>query len=290
MSRSPAAARRQLGTKLRRLRDAAGKKTEDAAEALDCSTAKISRLENGRGVPFARDVRDLIDLYEARHEAAELFALVEEGRAQDWFDEFKDVIQGEMFPSHLLRYAELERDAAALTYFEPELIPGPLQTEEYVDAVLQAVFPTAPENERARLVEFRMQRQQKLLHQGLRPDVTFVLGELAIVRSIGDPDILRRQLEHLVTQLEGPLSEVSFYLSPLTNPDPAALGGPFVILRFDDRTEQDRVYLEGRDGATWLESDSDVLRYEEKFESLERASGTRGDALKRLSDRIDQLR
>ena len=59
----PLLPRRRLGAELRRLR---GDRTLDevAAETL-ISTSKLSRLENGQGVPQPRDIRDLINFYGA---------------------------------------------------------------------------------------------------------------------------------------------------------------------------------------------------------------------------------
>ncbi len=57
----PLLPRRRLGAELRRLR---GERTLDdvAAETL-ISTSKLSRPENGQGVPQPRDVRDLTCLH-----------------------------------------------------------------------------------------------------------------------------------------------------------------------------------------------------------------------------------
>jgi hypothetical protein len=109
VTRSPMVARRRLGTELPTLREAARKKIEDAADALECSTAKISRLESGKGVPRARNVRDLILLYgpKAKRDQDHLLELAEDGRRQDWWNDYGDVVQGEMFADHLLRYVAL---------------------------------------------------------------------------------------------------------------------------------------------------------------------------------------
>jgi transcriptional regulator with XRE-family HTH domain len=286
---SPAVARRRLGTELRRLREKAGRKVEDAAKALDCSTAKISRLENGKGVPYPRDVRDLAVLYDAEAELDHLIELAEDGRAQDWFSNFKDVLQGELMADHLQRYAQLERDASSIKSFEPELIPGLLQSEEYVDVVYRHVFPHVSDYERARFVQFRRQRQDAVLRRPTPPDLAFAVSELAILRLPGGADVLRRQLEGLLADLRGPLSEVEFRLLPLMVDTPAALGGPFAILRYASEADQDSVYLEGRDGAHWLESNDDVRRYEDKFDSLLRHSLSRAESLRRLEQQIKEL-
>ena len=132
LTRSPAASRRLLGGELRSIREAVGKRIEDAAVRLECSTAKISRLETGKGKPKVRDVRDLLDFYGSRDEVrnANLLTLASEAQAQDWLSEFRDVIHGDMFADHLLQYVTLERDSSALKQYEVDLIPGLLQTPE----------------------------------------------------------------------------------------------------------------------------------------------------------------
>ena len=62
-SPGPVVTRRRLGGELRRLREGLGLKLEDVARSLECSPSKVSRLENGKGVPRWRDVRDMLDVY-----------------------------------------------------------------------------------------------------------------------------------------------------------------------------------------------------------------------------------
>ena len=235
MGRSPAAARRRLGMDLRGLREAAGLKIEDAARKLECSTAKISRLETGKGVPYARDVRDLIDLYgnDAKAHRDELLELVEDGRAQDWYSAFRDVTHGGMSADHLIRFMELEQDAAEMNIFNVDLIPGLLQTEVYIDAVCSFVYPDSSVDERKRFVQFRRKRQEAVLNRGQKPRLNIVVHELAIVRRMGKPAVMREQLETLRNDLAGPLRDIEFQLVPLRAEARGALGGPFWILKYD---------------------------------------------------------
>jgi hypothetical protein len=62
-SSGSAVVRRRLGRALRRLREDANIRIERPARVLECSTAKISRLENGLGPAKAVEVRALLDLY-----------------------------------------------------------------------------------------------------------------------------------------------------------------------------------------------------------------------------------
>ena len=60
---SPVARQRELGTRLRALRNDRGMTVEEVAAELLCSTTKISRLETAARRPSLRDVRDLCLLY-----------------------------------------------------------------------------------------------------------------------------------------------------------------------------------------------------------------------------------
>ena len=53
----------ELGLRLRELRRAAGLTLARVAQALECSAAKVSRIETGQVRAAPRDVRDLLALY-----------------------------------------------------------------------------------------------------------------------------------------------------------------------------------------------------------------------------------
>lgn len=55
--------RRYLGNELQRLREQAKKKLEDVADYMNCSAAKISRIEGGHVGATASDVRDMLEYY-----------------------------------------------------------------------------------------------------------------------------------------------------------------------------------------------------------------------------------
>jgi hypothetical protein len=293
LSRSPAASRRRLAVELRTLREEAEKKIEDAAKALECSTAKISRLETGKGVPYARDIRDLVALYGDRAKARldELLELAEDGRAQDWYGAYKDVVQGDQVADHVMRFYELERDAAEMKLFEADLIPGLLQSEGYIDAVLSAVAPHYSEKERARNVSFRRRRQAEVLggRGKAAPELSVIVSELAVIRIVGGADVMRDQLMSLHSDLTGRLKHVDFRIVPLRAQARGALGGPFAILKYEQTYDQDLVYLEGREGATWLESDGEVSRYEGYFSGLERESLSREASLEALTRAAESI-
>src|SRR2546421_12912295 len=87
-ARGPVVPRRRLGAELRALREQAGLTIDEVAKALECSVSKVSRLETGQGIPYRRDVRDLLDRYGITDPAHRdrLMRWVREGNRQGWWD------------------------------------------------------------------------------------------------------------------------------------------------------------------------------------------------------------
>lgn len=272
---SPGAARRRLGGELRSLRELAGLKLEDAGRHLQRSAATVSRLESAKVMPRLVDIAALLELYShegARPVPAEVrervLRLAADSRKKQWFEPFKDVITGDMIPDHARRLLEYETDAREIRTFEPELIPGLLQTRAYVVAIADLFFPQHAGDHRNRFVEFRLARQAMLHRQ--REPVRFlaVIGEMALRRTIGGVETAREQIRALADDLRGARPNVEVRVVPIAATVPAALGGPFIVMSFNGDHDGDLVYLETRSGGDYLQSMSDVERFNFYFESL----------------------
>jgi transcriptional regulator with XRE-family HTH domain len=115
---------RELGKRLRELRNDRGMTVEDAADKLLCSATKISRLETGVRRPSLRDVRDLCALYEVDEStAADFMSLARGAREPGWWTQYEDI--------NLDPYIGLEHEATAITCYSTYYIPALLQTEDY---------------------------------------------------------------------------------------------------------------------------------------------------------------
>lgn len=296
MTRSPVVARRRLGATLKELRVGRRLKIEDAARELQCSNSKVSRLENGKAVPRERDVRDLIVLYgnAAQQKSDELYALVEESSSGDEsiVTKYSDVLDGDLVSDDARRFMALEQDCTSFSSFQPDLVPGLLQTEAYADAVARLFHPSHSPEQRERFVALRRERQEitRPVDQQQAVAFAFVVGEQAIRRQIGGTDVMRDQLEQLQADLSDGLSHISFQIAPIELAVPGALGGPFAILRFADPRDQDVVYLEGRNSATYLESDEHVRQYEVTFDALVAESLNQKQTIALLEDTVRQMR
>src|SRR6202453_4917178 len=81
--RSPLMRRRRLAAELHRLRAASHRTLEEVADHLECSPAKVSRIENGQVAVRIQDARELLDLYGVDEEQRELLLqLVRQARGE----------------------------------------------------------------------------------------------------------------------------------------------------------------------------------------------------------------
>lgn len=259
----PVVTRRRLGGELKRLRDAAGLKLEEVARQLECSTSKISRLENGKGIPRARDVRDMLDVYDVGSGDLRdrLLEWARTGQQPMWWSRYADIL-----PADTATYVELEWDAARIHAYESHIVHGLLQTRDYARAVLNNAWQgTRSDADIERLVEVRMRRQEALTaDHGL----TFVcvLDESTLYRQAGSASVLRAELEHL-TSLAG-AEHVDVRILPFSAGLVAANLGPFAQLEFSDGLEAGLVYLERPGLSELIAEPAEVATHASRMASL----------------------
>ena len=251
-----------LGTRLRRLREAAGITPEDAASQIRASRSKISRLETGRVGLKRRDVRDLLILYGVTDEPRQsrFLAQVERSNAPDWWMKYTDVL-----PDWFETYLGLESAASAIRSFEIQFVHGLFQTEDYARAVTRLGHKTAPEAEIERRVGLRLSRQS-LLTRPRPPKIWSVMDEAVLRRPVGGRAVMRAQLKHLLEVAN--LRHVTFQVAPFAPGGHTAAGGSFTVLRFEERDLPDVVYIEQLTGAIYLDQRHDVEHYLEVVDQL----------------------
>jgi len=152
-----------LGGYLRRLREARGVTREAAGATLSASSSKISRLELGRVASKERDVANLLTLYGITNaeERETLLTLARQANAPDWWQEYGDVL-----PGWFETYLGLEHAASVIRTYEPQLVPGLLQTEDYARAIMPLRHLHVSRDEIERRVALRMTRQAFLSQPG----------------------------------------------------------------------------------------------------------------------------
>jgi transcriptional regulator with XRE-family HTH domain len=250
----PTAVRMLLGTRLRKLREAAGVSREDAGYAIRSSESKISRLELGRTGCKLRDVSDLLDLYRVGEgERATLLAMAGSANTPGWWQQYGDAVPGWFAP-----YLGLEQAAEVIRCYEVQFVPGLLQTADYARAVFQIEAADDPGPGIEQQVSVRM-RRQRVLHRPRPPRLWAVIDEAALRRPIGGASVARAQLQHLIEMTR--LSHVSIQVAPFSAGGRAVASGPITVLRFPETELPDVVYLERHATAIYLGKPADRLYY-----------------------------
>jgi transcriptional regulator with XRE-family HTH domain len=251
-----------LGGQLRRLREAAGISREDAGYTIRASESKISRLELGRVGFKERDVVDLLALYGGTDDAERdaLLALAREANAPGWWHTYNDVL-----PSWFQVYLGMEGAASLIRTYEIQFVPGLLQTPDYARATAGAGQLGTPGEDIERRVSLRMTRQ-RLLTRANPPRLWAVVDEAVLRRPIGGPEVMRKQIEHLIDLAKR--SNITLQVVPFRFGRHAAEGGAFSILRFPEPDLPDVIYIEQLTSALYLDKREDVDQYTDAMERL----------------------
>ncbi|MGP3971582.1 helix-turn-helix domain-containing protein [Streptomyces sp. 6N223] len=259
---NPTVRRRRLGQELRRLREDRGMTAEEVADRLLVSQSKISRLENGRRSISPRDVRDLCGVYEVqdRKLVESLMQMARESRQQGWWHAF-----AELSPSYSV-YIGLETDASSLRVYEPQVVPGLLQTQAYAAAVIAGALPEMSEDEVGSRVQVRMRRQQRIRDDRHPLRLWAVVDEAALRRVVGSPAVMAEQLRSLVDSSEFP--HVTLQVMPFTAGAHPGVNGQYAILEFPEASDSTVIYLEGGTSDLYLEKAHDVQHYSVMYEHL----------------------
>lgn len=246
----PTVRQRRLGRDLRQLREARDLSSDRAAAQLGWSQSKISRIETARIGVTPPDVSRMLDLYGvSSHQRAALVQLAHEAQQRGWWAEYGDVFTGS--------YIGLEDEADSIRDFEPQVVPGLLQTEEYARAVIEAVRPGESHAEIDRRVRARMARKV-LLSRDDPPTLTAIIAESALRWPIGGRDVMSGQMRALLDA--GRRSNVNIRVLHPEAGAHAGLDGPFVILSFSGDDFPDVAYTEGPAGDNYVESADQVRR------------------------------
>lgn len=253
---SPTLRQRELGLRLRKLRNGLGMTVEDVADKLLCSPAKISRMETATRRPAARDVRDLCALYGVDEEAtAELMQLTRQAREQGWWTQYEDL---DLHP-----YIGLEQDASSITSYGTLYIPGLLQTEDYARAIIKGIAPGIDPKILEQRIEVRCRRQQ-LLEGEHPPRYRALLDEAVLHRQVGGAALMATQIGKIIELVN--VGKATVQVIPFDVGAYPVADLMFVLLEFGDLSLSPVVYVEGLTGSQYLERAADLARYREAIE------------------------
>lgn len=213
-----------FGDELRHARMSAGLSQDQLGAEVGYSEAQVGHVENGKRKPSVKFAEGCDRVFGTNG----LFARICE-----------KIDRMPAYPAWLGPWATAEREAISVHHYEPLIVPGLLQTQAYARAILRGGRPRDTDEQIEELVRARMDRQQ-ILTWDEPPALWFVLDEIVLRRGMGDAELMREQLEHLVAMAGHP--QVTVQVVPFgSGPRPGLLGA-FGIATFQDRP--DVVYLE----------------------------------------------
>lgn len=254
---------RQLGDELRKFRERAGLSTAGAAEFLDCTKGKISRIENGHVPVRTPDLNALMQAYavedaQSRERLATMARRANRRRREGWWHKYDSVL-GAAYRDQI----EMEAICDSIRTYEVQLVPGLLQTAEYGRAVTVASRAWQTPEEVDQFVDVRLARQERLVDE---EPVKFwaVLAEGVLRQQVGGPAVMRAQLEHLITMAKHP--NITVQVLPFSRGAHSGMFGPYLLLSFPQLASLDLVLSETPTGNIWLERDTEVAHYRALFD------------------------
>ncbi|MEU8183373.1 helix-turn-helix transcriptional regulator [Micromonospora sp. NPDC049047] len=231
---------------LRRARQARGLSQEELGKLVNYSSSYVSAVETGQN-PVKPDYVARVD---STLDTGGLFVgmleLIRFHAAPDWFRPWEDN----------------EREAAALRWYDPAVIPGLLQTEGYARAMLGVGGELTAEQVETRVVT-RLARQA-VLTADPRPHLVAVLEEHTLRRQLGDRKIMREQLQHLLTVSNEP--NVQVRVVPADAPWHVGLNGPFILARLGNGAEL--AHLDNQLRGQTVDGPNDVAALERHWETV----------------------
>lgn len=267
---NPTLARAVLASQLRAHRLSGRRELVDLAGFLGVTVAQASRLDTGaRGFKSA-DVRKLADWYGISDAERDRFlALAAESRRRGWWQQVD-------LPDSYRTLIGLEQSATSIREYCSSVVPGLLQTRDYARAAIRGSVLDLDAGQIESAIDTRMRRQD-VLRRRRPPELVVVLDEAVLARVTGGPQVMRKQLEHLISASEDLHIDVQVIAFEMG----AHPGGESHFIMVDvDADIPGTVYIEGFSGASDMNSISEVARYDTLWSHL------RGVALDPRASRV----
>jgi transcriptional regulator with XRE-family HTH domain len=280
----PTVARHLVRHRLRELREESELSPATVAELTGWSLSKLSRIESGDVTVQPLEVRALLRFYgvENKDEVDALARLSQASRTRQWYSKYK-------LAGNYQRFVAYEFEATVINLWQTFIMPGLLQTEEYARTVTALTKRRSPDDKDvAARVRLRMDRQRAFRERLGRPGaprIVAILDESLLHRPIGGPDVLRRQLDHLLRLAAEP-DVYTIAVVPLGLAHHSGLGGAFDLLQLADPRHGDVLYVETAAGADLLTTEEESTQlYRLIIQDLLTYGLTGEDALQMIRER-----
>lgn len=265
-----------LGNELKKARERRGLTLNDVGPALTASTSKMSRMESGTRTPTVEDVSTLCGAYGVNGPEREfLLDMTRHVTETTW-------VLINRYDTALRALTFLERRTYNMVCYQAVHVPGLLQTGEYIRVIMRAAG--VPEDSiESRLMD-RVQRQRLLRKNG---SLTFVslIDQDVLTRKIGDRDVHRRQLEHLVESVMQ--LPVAIRAIPHSVAEHPTIDGSFI--RLDIHGRPPVIYYENHWFSAFLEDPADVADFNAMLGKLDKLALSTVESVHMIADLAAEL-
>ncbi|MFF3555679.1 helix-turn-helix domain-containing protein [Streptomyces tsukubensis] len=204
-------ARHLFGAKMRAYRERAVMSLEALSDVVNVSRSHLSRIETAEVMP-----------------PPSLPAALDAAFGTDGiFEELYRLASKEIHPDQFRRLMELEARATVIEEYASQIVPGLVQTEDYIRAQFMLSNPKAAPAEIEELVTARLTRQA-LLRDATGPDHWIVIDEAALRRGFGGTAVMRAQLARLAELTLTPTTVLQ--VLPFEHGGHALVGGSLMLL------------------------------------------------------------
>lgn len=278
---SPFVRRQRLATELRTLREQHGITADELSKLIFRSRTTISKLENAHCRPDLGDISNILTaLHATREKTEKIFEIARQAAQRGWWDAY-----GDAMGDRQRMYANIESGSATIRGYNQFVIPGLLQTPEFIRALVTLDEADGPlDYDPERMLDGRRMRQVT----ALRPDGPYydiVMDEFVVRRMAVPQDVMSDQLRHLVSTVSGN-PRITIRVLPV---NARIRGGfsarsSFTIYTFSD-PEDPVIALADTVKADVVHTDpADVKRYVEMYERIRDASLSAVSSLTLLED------
>ncbi|HEU4424284.1 MAG TPA: helix-turn-helix transcriptional regulator [Pilimelia sp.] len=269
----PTIPRRQLGERLGQLRGRAGVSQSEVADRLGCSISKIQKIEAGDVGVVRAELLLMLDAYGVTDAAlrTELLELQRRGKQRGWWIRFGQV------PAPFATYLDLESAATRIQIFEPMIVHGLLQTEEYARSVAETCEVGLTDEQVERQVRIRLERQRVLADDP--PALHVVLDESVLRREVGGRRVMAAQLRHLAATAK----RITLQVVPLARGGYPGIRGALTIFDFDTQEHSPVSYVESQGGNLYLHKSPDLRRCSQVFQQVTAVALSKQQSLKLIN-------
>lgn len=228
---------------LRFWREKAGLSLTQCGEVMGVQRGTVSNFEAGRRRPQEDHMRALDKHYGTGWLFQLLLWFARMAHDPDW-------------GRQLVKY---EQEAHLIKTYHGQVIPLALQTDEYTWSYVQAGTPKDFEAEMAE----RVARKKVFFDRGTDVEMWATLDESVLAREVGDPTIMKAQLEHLLAMAD--LPQVSLRIVPFKSGAHVGVDGPMQVLSLEGR---DIAYSGAQNGGRLIETPGEVRELSVMFDRI----------------------